>query len=426
MASVVFCELRERMGGRTVPPVERVTTAARPGMVRQANLKGVLDVFRSGSPLTASDIIERTGLSRASVHAVCDELISRGLVRELAPTPPSAAGGMGRPSRTYDFHARAGFVIAVDLSPRTVRTLLCDLRGDVVASGSHTGPEMRPADVVVGEAVRLVGEMLAQAGIAPPSVLAIAIGVPAPVGPSGEVLWPNVALPEIESVDLVGSFGGPHGWDVLVENDGNLGILGERWRGVAQASDHAVMILAGERLGAGIVENGRLARGYDGSAGEMDFLDLVDGVGDTRGVGNIARELGDLAVAKVRDDPTTSEDTPGALLARETGDAEHVTSEHVLRAAISGDPAAVAIIDIIAERMARTVAVISTLLNPELIVLGGAVAEAGDALLDPIRSRLPRYTRSPARLAASTLGDVIVATGAARLALDHAVAKLLA
>jgi predicted NBD/HSP70 family sugar kinase len=409
-----------------VPPLERATTAARPAMVRQANLRSVLEIFRADSPLMASDIIERTGLSRASVHAVCDELIQRGLVRELAQTPPSAANGMGRPSRTYDFHARAGFIIAVDLSPRTVRTLLCDLRGDVIAGESHTGPEMRPADVVVAEAVRLVGKMLAETGIAPSNVLAVAVGVPAPVGNSGKVLRPNVALPEIESVDLVGAFRGPDGWDVLVENDGNLGILGERWRGVAQASDHAVMILAGERLGAGIVENGRLVRGYDGSAGEMDFLDLLDGVGDTRGVGNIARELGDLAVAKVRADPTTSEDAPGALLAREAGDAEHVTSEHVLRAAVAGDPTAVEIVDTIAERMARTVAVISTLLNPQLIVLGGAVADAGDALLDPIRSRLPRYTRSPARLAASSLGDVIVATGAARLALDHAVAKLLA
>jgi len=395
-------------------------------MVRQANLRSVLDIFRSASALTASDIIESTGLSRASVHAVCDELISRGLVRELAPTPPSAIGGMGRPSRTYAFHSRAGFVIAVDLSPRTVRTLLCDLHGEVVATGSHTGPEMRPADVVVGEAVRLVGEMLAETGIAPTSVLAVAIGVPAPVGHAGEVLRGNVALPAIESVDLVRSFGGAHGWDVLVENDGNLAVLGERWKGVAQASDHAVMLLAGERLGAGIVENGRLARGYDGSAGEMDFLDLVDGVGDTRGVGNIARELGDVAVARLRESPLTSEDAPGVLLAREVGDAEHVTSQHVLRAAVAGDSAAIEIVDVIAERMARTVAVISTLLNPELIVLGGAVAEAGDALLDPIRGRLPRYTRSPARLAASTLGDVIVATGAARLALDHAVAKLLA
>jgi len=196
------------------------------------------------------------------------------------------------------------------------------------------------------------GVTTTQSAPLPPAVLAVAIGVPAPVGHAGEVLRGNVALPAIESVGFVGSFGGAHGWDVLVENDGNLGILGERWRGVAQASDHAVMLLAGERLGAGIVENGRLARGYDGSAGEMDFLDLVDGVGDTRGVGNIARELGDLAVAKVRENPTTSEEGPGVLLAREAGDAEHVTSQHVLRAAVASDPAATEIVDVIAERMA--------------------------------------------------------------------------
>ena len=76
-------------------------------------------------------------------------------------------------------------------------------------------------------------------------------------------------------------------------------------------------------------------------------------------------------------------------------------------------------------RLARAVAVLATLLNPELVVIGGAVAAAGDALLEPLRRRLPGLTATPPRVTASGLGDHVVVAGAVRLALDHVASRLL-
>ena len=87
--------------------------------------------------------------------------------------------------------------------------------------------------------------------------------------------------------------------------------------------------------------------------------------------------------------------------------------------AAAGDAAASAILDRIAERMARVIASIASLINPEQVVIGGAVAESAGALLPGITAMLPRFTATPPRVTASPLGDAIVTVGAVRHALDY-------
>ena len=81
-----------------------------------------------------------------------------------------------------------------------------------------------------------------------------------------------------------------HGWTVLLENDANLAALGERWRGSGAGVDDLVVLLAGERLGAGVMESGRLLHGRGGAAGEMGYLDMVEGVGSSDGIAALARQ----------------------------------------------------------------------------------------------------------------------------------------
>ena len=197
------------------------------------------------------------------------------------------------------------------------------------------------------------------------------------------------------------------GWTVLLENDANLAALGERWQGTAAGIDDVVVILASERLGSGIVEGGRLVHGTRGSAGELAYLDLVDGVGDTYGIAHLARTWAAEALAG---------SAPTALRAFQPGRLE---AEQVFAAAADGDAVAQDILDRLADRMARVVGTVATLLNPELVVIGGGVANSADVLLAPITARLKNFTATPARVAVSPLGDSIVTVGAVRCALDY-------
>lgn len=408
--------------------VERATNPAGVPLIRRLNGAAVLDALRAAPSLTASEIMSATGLSRVSAHAVCDDLIEQGLVREVEATPSRAPSGLGRPSRTYAFEARAGFVVGVDLAATAVTVHVSDLRGETVGTASRTLlRSQRPAAALVADARELIDQALAEGAVPPERVLAVVVGVPAPVGRDGRVLWPNADVPGLDEIDLPAELGAGHGWSVLVENDANLGILGERWRGAASGSDNAVMVLSGNGLGAGVVEDGRLVRGFRGAAGELHVLSMVEGVGDAGGSTFLARMMGLQAVAYylLREDRPA--DAPGARIAELAGGRpEQITAAHVFQAAREGDEAAVGIVDAVAERIARTVAVVSALLDPEVVVIGGDVAGLGDDhLLALIRARLHELTRAEPRLAMSTLGADVVVTGAVRAALDHAIPRLL-
>jgi predicted NBD/HSP70 family sugar kinase len=200
---------------------------------------------------------------------------------------------------------------------------------------------------------------------------------------------------------------------VLLENDANLAALGDRWLGAAAGADDVVVILASERLGSGVIEGGRLVHGSRGSAGELAYLDLVEGVGDTFGIAYLARKWAAEALAGT-----------AATTLRSFGPHE-VEAEHVFAAAGEGDAVSLEILDRMADRMARVIGTVATMLNPELVVIGGAVANSAGVLLAPISERLRDFTATPPRVAVSPLGDAVVTVGAVRGALDFVEANSL-
>jgi predicted NBD/HSP70 family sugar kinase len=212
---------------------------------------------------------------------------------------------------------------------------------------------------------------------------------------------------------------------VLVENDANLAAWGERWRGVAAGVDDLVVMVADERLGSGLFLGGRPVRGHNGGAGELRCFELIERVGGTHGIAYLVRTLGAEAVADLSTDGP-ADGRGRTLWALAGGDPARVETATVLEAARAGDELAIWIVDRVADRMAPAIAALAGMLDPELVVISGAVAEAGDLFLDRIRARLvPDLIDIPPRVAMSTLGDQAVVVGAVRMALDHVEASLL-
>ena len=395
-------------------------------LLRRMTATAVLDALRSGGPMTGSDLIDATGLARPTVHVVCNDLIRLGWIRETGNRRPDSR--RGRPARVYEFQSRAGFVLGIDATDRvTVR--LADLRGDRVASSSEPLAHVSvPADDRVAAICRQIGRVLALAGVEPSRVLAVTVGVPTSVDADGRPLGRETYLPGLPGRDLGPEIGGQFGWPVLVENDANLAAWGERWRGVAAGVDDLVVMLADERLGSGLFSDGRPVRGHRGGAGELRLLELVERVGSTYGIAWLLRTLGAEAVAGLGPSgPAGPRGGRGRVLwERSGGDPAAVGTATVLEAARAGDEVALEVVDEVADRMAHAIAAVAGLLNPELVVISGAVASAGDLLLHRIRDLLvPDLIDLPPRLAMSSLGDQAVVVGAVRMALDHVEARLL-
>lgn len=388
--------------------------AATPQLLRRVNARAVLAAIRGTEVATGTELMAETGLTRASVIAVCEDLIRRGWIRELdaprkdaLPAGGQAAGSpqKGRPARRFQLRARAGVVLGIDIGAATTTAAVADLRGTVLGRASG---HFRAADIPAGERIDVVDracrEALAAAGEAPGKVLAVGAGIAAPVDRDGNVLAAQHFW-SLFDVGLRSALQDLHGWPVLLENDANLAALGERWRGSGAGVDDLVVLLAGERLGAGVLESGRLLHGRGGGAGEMGFLDMVEGVGSSDGIASLARQW------QAASGGPASGGEASAL--------------RVFEDAAAGEPAALAILDRLAERMARVIAAIASLLNPEQVVIGGAVADSAGALLPGITAALPRFTATPPRVTVSPLGDGIVTAGAIRHALDFVEANAL-
>lgn len=385
----------------------------------QPSAVAVLDALRPAGPLTAGAVMELTGLSRPTVHSACEELIRLGWVVEREGQRPGDEARTGRPARQYEFHATAGYALGVDLGVHSVRAVVTDLRGDPVASATTVLRTQRTPTPAWLDAARTTAvEAVTAAGVPPDAVLAVGLGVPAAVdGLTGHARVDEGYLPGLAALDLRETFTEPFGRAAHVDNDANLAALAERWRGAAAGEDDAVVLLAGERLGAGLVLGGALVRGRHGGAGEMRFLDLVPGVAAT-GIATWARVLGARALAG-RDDDTS---VPSAAEIAGGGP----RAEEVMAAARAGEGWACDVVALVAEKLATALAPVVTLLDPGLVVISGAVAESCDVLLPDLQARLSLVAPWPVRLAASSLGDRVVATGAVRLALDSVEARLRA
>jgi predicted NBD/HSP70 family sugar kinase len=383
------------------------------GPGRRANADAVLDFLWQSDTVTVTDIMNVTQLTRATVLSICGDLLALGWVREL---PARRESGMrtGRPARRFALAADAGCVLGVDIGEHSIKVALADLRGAVLARRSVEGltPRTRAATRVrhVG---RLAGAALGAAGLAPDQVLASGVGVAAPVDTRGRIGFRSQS-----HVDYDGGFrmnseqlatvvgGGP----VLVANDANVAALAERWQGHARGVDNVIALLASERLGAGVIDDGRLVLGRDGEAGEMYFLDHVDGVGAAHGVAMMARVWAVEAMQRGRRTVIGND---------AAGFGGPVSAEMVFAAAAQGDALGLEIMDRLADRFAKVCGILATLLNPEMVVFCGGVAEPMRQLVEPMTDRVRALTYAPPRIACSTLGDAVVTTGAIRLALDH-------
>jgi predicted NBD/HSP70 family sugar kinase len=383
-------------------------TSATPQLLRRVSAGAVLEFLRSSGVVTVTEVMEATGLTRATAIAVCEDLKERGWIRELENQRAFGGYQKGRPARRFELNERAGLVLGMDVGISKATVVVSDLRGEVLGRSVLPFAE---AEISAEERVSVIDRAalmaLDSAGAAPGSVLAACAGIAAPVDRNGDVLV-SQHFWGLFDVGLKSALRDRHGWTVLLENDANLAALGDRWRGAAAGVDDVVVILASERLGAGVIDGGRLLHGSHGGVGELAFLEHVQGVGDTYGIASLARNWAAEALAGRARTSLRVHTRDGAAEA-----------EHVFAAAAEGDPVALKILDRLADRMARVIGTVGTMLNPELVVIGGAVANSAGVLLDPITQRLNDFTATPPRVAVSPLGDTVVTVGAVRGALDY-------
>ncbi|RBM20693.1 MULTISPECIES: ROK family transcriptional regulator [Streptomyces] len=339
--------------------------------LHRANLERVVRAVRAAGSLTQADIARGTGLSAATVSNIVREL------KELGTVEVRTTSAGGRRARSVSLSSDAGIVVGVDFGHSHLRVAVGNLAHQVLAEEAEPFDVDASADQGFDRAEKLVGRLLTVAGVDRAKIIGIGLGVPGPIDVETGALGSTAILPGWRGTNPREELAARTGVRVHVDNDANLGALGEFVWGSGRGAGDLAYIKVASGVGAGLVINGQIYRGPGGTAGEIGHITL-DESGPVCRCGN----RGCLETF------TAARHVLPLLLASHGPD---LTMQRVVQLARDGDPGCRRVIADIGRHIGTGVAQLCNLLNPSRVVLGGDLAEAGEIALTPIRESVSRY-----------------------------------
>ncbi len=295
--------------------------------------------------------------------------------------------------------AGASYVVGVDLGGTKIAVAVLDSHGNISNKLKFPAEKENPQKSI-SQICEAVNQAVAGTSTGWGQIGAIGVAVPgiyfAQTGNAwAPNLWGRDQIPLRD--ELASRFPVP----VVIDSDRAAYVLGEQWLGAARGLTEVVFLAVGTGIGAGIITNGRLCGGAGDIAGAVGWFAL-----DPR-KREIYKQVGCFEA-----------EAAGPAVARR---AAALTAEMVVEAARQGDQRALEVLNQTAAYLAMGIANIVSMLNPQMIVLGGGLMQAGDLLLEPIRREMLEWAQPLAarqvRLELTQLGEDAGVLGAARLAL---------
>jgi len=393
-----------------------------PSLLRQINLAAVLSTIRASGPLSRRDVARATGLSRPTVDEVLTDLLESGYVEEAIADDEQARHRPGPKARIINFRANQGHVAGIDIGANKILVLIADLNGATVGSARAALPEDAGQNLesVIGKVRSLVRDALAAASLTDEALKAIGVSTPGVIEPASGRITLAPQIPHWEGLELRPLLEPFLPEPIIIDNETLLSLVAERWRGSAQHVNHALYIQIGYCIGAAILADGQVYRGAVSAAGEIGYLPLfLDQPSPTDGRGAFEYAAGGDAFSRLGRELVSSGRGEG-ILAASGGESASIDAEVIFRCAEQGDPEAIELVEQLVGRLALGLAAGVVLLNPELVIVGGGVSRAGDALLAPLRTHVDRMVPVSSPIVLSALGDEAAALGAVRAAMDAA------
>ncbi|CAH0346509.1 N-acetylglucosamine repressor [Bacillus sp. CECT 9360] len=391
-----------------------------PMYMKSINKKRVLQCIQENAPISRAEIAEKNKISKPTVSLLVDELIQENWVFEKGNGEASSQGGR-RPIQLY-FNDRAAYIIGTDIGGTKVNTIVSDLQGNIIASSSFTtGTYLE--DGLLKQISSEVERLLQQYNIAHTDVLGMGAGVPGITETTTGIVVEAPALNWVQ-YDFISEAKKFFPFPVYVDNDVNVAALGEQWLGSAKNRKNVIFIAVGTGIGSGIIINNQLYRGSSSAAGEIgytvtdktdlkhDFKPTFSRYGYLESVAG-GKSIGDRFTTYIRNEP----DHPLFEQVKING----LTGEIAFEWAKKGDTIALEVIEEAIEHLAYGVINVASLLNPEVIILGGGVLKSAELILPDLRNIVNQYLPSSVEIHTSQLGDHAGVLGAVSLFLrEHA------
>lgn len=341
--------------------------------VRESNRSLVLNYIRERTTVPRSDLAPYTGLSRTAIGNIVDELVKEGIVLQ-----EEHRMGDDRRTTLLSFNATAGYVLGSTLGSQHLTVVLADLSGQPlqhleIPFSIAKGPE---------EGLPLLGKLLkifvAQQQIPWEMIVGVGLGIISPLAlmpqraalPAAFARWANVNIQQVLEDDL--------GVPVYLDNDGNMGALGESRYGAGRNEGDMIYVKVGSGISGGIILNQQIYRGYTGSAGEIGHIPV-----DLHGRLCQCGRSGCLETVASRN---------GIVLEVQRFSPTLTTLPQVIEAARAGDAACCGALTRAGKYLGFVLAGLVNTLNPSLIVLDGSVMQAGELILSSLRAAVETHS----------------------------------
>lgn len=365
----------------------------------------MFQLLRDGQPRTRADLASITGQARSTIAARIDLLMSRRLI---APVGEANSTG-GRPPAMFAFNPGAGIVLAADLGAQSGRLAITDLGSRILAQTDVLMPIAEGPEAVLGWVVSAGLNLIKETGRELEDLASVGVGLPGPVEHStGHPINPPI-MPGWNDIDVPRILGGALNAPVLVDNDVNIMALGEHTRAWPHLSD-MLFVKVATGVGAGIISEGQIRRGAQGSAGDIGHVAVVSAMDIPCPCGNfgcLEAVASGRAVARILSEAGIPASTSSDVVALVR--AGNMTAIHAVRDA--------------GRAIGSVLAGCVNLLNPSIIVVGGALAEAGEHLIAGIREVVYRRSLPLAtqhlRIVSSQSRGLAGVLGASAMAIDH-------
>lgn len=339
--------------------------------LREANRRRVVGAIKKHGSLTQVELAAATGLSAASVSNIVKELAAAGVLR----TSPSTRSG--RRATLVSFARAVGLVAGIHVSARHLRLVVADVNGTVLGENHMPLARDHRADNELDRASLLLSDILGNIDTGIDELRGVGVALSAPIDRNAGRVAGRGILKGWIGVDVAEVMHRRLRQPIFLDNASNLAALAEARLGAARGRQNVILLDIGEGIGAGLLLEGRVLRGRNGTAGELGHTVIVED-------GPLCRCGNRGCLEAIAGGP--------AILDR-LGDEGGITkiSDVVLRA-MAGDDACIRALADAGRHIGVATGNLCNLFDPERIVVGGDLARAGELLLGPIRMAMENTT----------------------------------
>lgn len=391
---------------------------------REKRNLSILETLRRFGPVTRPEISRLVGLNIVTVSNYIEEFLNKNLVFEKEFDISEG----GRRPILLDINPDSGMVVGVGVNLLNIVGVLADMKGRVITRSTLERKDIGVRDIV-GCIIEVIANTLNKTKDNHSKVRGIGIGIAGIINKKdGSVRWPEKVGNRYDYasvyVPLKSIIEKEFGLPVAIENDATAACFGEQWMDLEPGIKNLIYMFSG--VGCGIMINGQIYTGATGSAGEISIYNPKEETPFTCQAGNpcfLKRadiDFGIVNEARLKTAQSAGAESAGKRLLELSGnDAKNISLKHIFQAAKENDPLSVELVEKAARQLGIKAAFLVNLLNPQALIIGGGLEQAGDRFLSIVRSTVNEWAfeemASSVKIIYSTLGENAVSLGAASL-----------